>query len=102
MGWTDEAEREITVAPTSGLPDLAGSLARLQALVALRLSNGYPEAYRDKPEPDAYLTADEIAQRFGLSRKWVYAHRAELGGRKLGGRVRFPERAVRRYLAARR
>ena len=37
-----------------------------------------------------------------VSKQWVYAHQRQLGGTRLDGALRFGEKAVRRYLAARR
>lgn len=45
------------------------------------------------PQPNRLLTAAELAQRFGVSRYWVYEHANELGAIRLGegnrGRLRF-------------
>jgi hypothetical protein len=50
------------------------------------------------------LTAAEVAQRYGLSRDWVYAHADTLGAIRLGQsakpRLRFDAKAVERALAA--
>lgn len=48
------------------------------------------------------LSADEVAERYGVSRSWVYEHAQELGALKLGrhrnGRVRFDRAVVERNL----
>src|SRR5262245_5274980 len=50
--------------------------------------------------PDLALTAEEVAERLGVSVEWVYRHKAKLGGRRLSHRVvRFPESAVARCMA---
>jgi len=36
------------------------------------------------PEPAHLLTAAEVAKRFGVSREWVYEHKARLGAVALG------------------
>jgi hypothetical protein len=45
------------------------------------------------PQPNKLLTAAELAQRFGVSRYWVYEHANQLGAIRLGegnrGRLRF-------------
>jgi hypothetical protein len=45
------------------------------------------------PQPNRLLTAAELAQRFGVSRAWVYEHANQLGAIRLGegnrGRLRF-------------
>jgi hypothetical protein len=49
------------------------------------------------------LTAAEVADRFKVTRKWVYRHAAVLGGVRLGGRaLRFTEDGLARYLDAQR
>jgi excisionase family DNA binding protein len=104
MSWRDELEAILGRAGDAELPDLAGELARAQAIIALRLQRQDGRLSHDMTvsEPDGWLTPDAVAERLGVSRKWVYAHRAELGGRKIGGHVRLPERGVRRYLATKR
>jgi hypothetical protein len=51
---------------------------------------------------DGVLDAAEVARWAGRSREWVYRHKAELGGVKLGNGPRprwgFPPAAVRAYL----
>jgi predicted DNA-binding transcriptional regulator AlpA len=52
---------------------------------------------------DQLLTVQEVADRFGLSKDWLYRHWQAVGGVKLGRKVlRFPATALPRYLAARR
>jgi excisionase family DNA binding protein len=94
--------RIVEECPADALPDLLGELARAQAVATLRLQdNGTPPA----PPSDKlgrHLTADELAKRLGVSPKWCYDHADELGAVRLSGRaVRFPEKAVRRYISAR-
>lgn len=48
---------------------------------------------------DRGLTAVQVAERLGVSTRWVYAHADKLGGKRLSGRlVRFPESAINRRL----
>lgn len=55
-------------------------------------------------ESSQVLSADEVAERVGRSRSWVYSHRAELGAVSLGdgprSRVGFPSERVAAYLAS--
>ena len=55
--------------------------------------------------PPGLVDAAEIAQRFGCSRDWVYAHADELGAIRLGDgdkpRLRFDPEVVHERLAAR-
>ena len=41
-----------------------------------------------------------VADRLGMSESWVYENREELGGVKLKGAVRFPEKKILAYLRA--
>lgn len=57
------------------------------------------------PAKAELVTAEEVARRWGVSRRWVYDHAEELGARRLGGgrrpRLRFdPEDAAERLGAA--
>jgi helix-turn-helix protein len=53
-------------------------------------------------EAERLLTPAEAAARLRVSRRFVYAHREQLGGRVLSKRaLRFPEAALLRYLARR-
>lgn len=40
------------------------------------------------PTQRELLSATEVAQRFGLSREWVYANKARLGALSMGGGTR--------------
>ena len=95
-------ERRVRQADAEEAADLVGHLHRLAALCQIRLhENGHSRAgnhHRDDQSLDRYLSAQMVAQRIGMSTDWVYRHRDELGGVKSGGAVRFPERAVARYL----
>jgi excisionase family DNA binding protein len=48
-----------------------------------------------------FLTVEQVAERFGVSRWWVYDHADELGRVKFGAAVRFPVAAVDEYEAER-
>jgi hypothetical protein len=47
-----------------------------------------------------WLDAQEVAERLGVSREWVYEHGAELGARRIGSgrrpRLRFPAQSLDR------
>lgn len=55
-------------------------------------------------ETDQLLTAGQVAERFGLSRDWLYRNWKSIPGAvKLGRKVlRFPATALPRYLESRR
>lgn len=61
------------------------------------LANG--EAPSPPAGPEHGLTALQVAERLGVSARWVYAHVDKLGGKRLSRRcVRFPESAIARRL----
>jgi excisionase family DNA binding protein len=47
------------------------------------------------------LDVVEVAARLGVERQFVYRHKQSLGAVRVGRAVRFPERAIERYLARR-
>src|SRR4051812_1515497 len=55
------------------------------------------------PPPAEWLKASDVAERFGVSRSWVYDHAAELGAVRLGDgqrpRLRFDARRVAGHFA---
>ena len=61
------------------------------------LANG--EAPAPPAGPEQGLTAVQVAERLGVSTRWVYKHADRLGGKRLSpGVVRFPESAIARRL----
>ena len=111
-GRAREADRRDRHAAQHGLPrraravtldDLLGQLADLVAeRVAARLNGTGTAPPRAASPPEVLLTPAQVAQRLGVSRRFVYAHREQLGGRALSRRaLRFPEAALARYLARR-
>lgn len=73
------------------------------ALLAARLLEPEPERGDRSDETDPLLTADEVAERLGASRPWVYRHAADLGAIRLTRKkLRFPQSEVDRYLRRRR
>jgi hypothetical protein len=104
MSWREELRGLVENASTDILPDLVGELARAQALVTARLLTPDPTANGRKTPPQIgqYLTADELAAKLKVKPKWCYEHSDELGAAKLSnGCVRFPARAVMRFIQAR-
>ena len=69
----------------------------------LRQSDNAPPTARDDV---LWLTAKQVAERFGVRREWVYAHARELGGQRLGNgprpRLRFDAHRVADVLLAER
>ena len=88
--------------PPDALPDLLGELARAQAVASVRLHENGAAPAPPTNKLGRHLTANEVAERLGVSPKWCYDHADALGAVRLPGRaVRFPERAVSRYITAR-
>ncbi len=75
----------------------------LIAALAAHLMEPEPEQENGRPTGNALLTADQVAERLSVDRKWVYTHRDELGGLNLSRkRLRFPSDAVERYIQRRK
>lgn len=104
MSWRDELKAAVEAGPREGLPDLAGELARAQATLISRLTAPRANGARPpSPAVERFLTAEELADKLSLDRKWCYAHATELGAVRLSnGCVRFPEKAILRFLATRK
>jgi excisionase family DNA binding protein len=101
----------------SGRPDGAGADEMLTAehasrgkMAALHAWGARPAATLPVTPPKStspngcrLLTPGQAADRLGVSRRWVYAHAAELEGRRLSRKcLRIPAAAVERYVAQRR
>lgn len=98
MAWRDMMRQAVEAVPAEQLPDLVAELARADAIARQRML--VPDPSKNDPEPDRLLRAAEVAERLSVSVKWVYRHQGRLGGTKLGGAVRFSERAVESYIDA--
>ena len=87
------------------IPRTLGALEEVRATLWARLTAPIRRETDEGPEiaNDArLLTARELSERLGMSRRWVYRNRKKLGGKKLGTNVRFTEGGLKRYLAERR
>jgi excisionase family DNA binding protein len=99
--------------PATTLDHLLGSMSRKDALALLAYVDQRQALYAVVRQllvnrlgiltssalvqpPDKLLTADQVAKRLRVSRPHVYAlvRDGQLRGRKYGGRVRIPERAL--------
>ena len=101
MNWREDLRSLIEEVELNEIPDLLGELARMQAVVQMRLQPARQNGAA--PKLDQYLTVEEVAHRLSVGTKWVYDHADQLGAVHLSTRaVRFPERAVQRYLSAQR
>ncbi len=96
--------RVSTLTPSEAATALV-ELASLQAAVAARLHSA-PEgnSHRSEATPDRLLTAEDVAERLGRTRDWVYRQSKHWPfTRKVASRtVRFSELGLQRFLAQRR
>ncbi len=87
--------------PPGSLVPAAWVVTELEA--ALEAPALHTSANGPRSADDQLLTVQEVAERFGLTRDWLYRHWKTVGGVKLGRKVlRFPAAALPRYLATRR
>jgi len=91
-----DLERRATEAERIGATAPVAAIYRaLAAEVASLNGNGAPPA----PPPDHLLTAQEVAQRLGASKRYVYAHAADFPFTvRLNGLVRFDAAGLRRWI----
>lgn len=75
------------------------------ALLAAIADAGGAGVATDTPviaDPERWLTAEQVAETYHVTRRWCYDHAKALGARHLSRRcVRFPERGIERFLARR-
>ena len=84
--------------PRSSIPDALAEIERVRSRLLLRLHTP-EEAPR---EEIVLLTADEVAERLNVSRRFVYDHAAKLGRVQISARkVRFRADAVEEYMRRR-
>ncbi len=69
-----------------------------EALLTLLGQEAPRAAPTDSPR---LLDADEVAARLGVKKQFIYHNKQSLGAVRVGRAVRFPERAVEKYLARR-
>lgn len=65
------------------------------------LSDSSPVVEQDTPPaPEKWLTADDVAERLGASRAYVYKHVADFpfAKRLPGGAIRFSEKGLTRWM----
>jgi len=83
------------------IPDLLGEIERAKAILWSRLLTP-PVNGNGTSVGDFNLTPDDVATRLGQTKRWVYRHGEDLGGKRLGHRtLRFSEAGIRAYLASR-
>ncbi len=88
---------DVASLPRESLPGLLAGLAALQSAVAARLVEA---PARELSVADEQLTADQAAQRTGMSARYLYKHARELPfARRIGRAVRFSSRGIDQWLA---
>ncbi len=60
------------------------------------------DSKNDPPSEQRFISAEEVARRWNVGRRWVYEHAEELGARRLGDgpkpRLRFDAEEVAEHL----
>ena len=93
-----EPARAATV-PLDVVPDLLADVARVQALLLVRIMSGNGP-HPAEEEPERMLDAEEAARMFSVSKRWLYRHATQMGAHHLSRKVvRFTASGIRRYLA---
>lgn len=97
MTWQDDLRALSGTISTDELPDLIGELERAKSVALTRLVQPSTGGNGNRRSNDL-LTVDQVAKRLNVSGKWVYDHQHDIGRRKVGGHIRFDERAVERFI----
>jgi len=86
--------RLLKCVPRDDIPDALGAIEQVRARLLLRLHT--PE---EAPRKEVVLlTADQVAERLNVSRRFVYDHGADLGRVQISARnVRFLETEVEKF-----
>ena len=85
--------------PHSEIPAVVGELECAKVTLLARLL----ESENRGPKDDPLLTADQVAEKLQVERKWIYRHKDKLGAVELSRRnLRFPTSAVDAYIRRRK
>lgn len=86
------------------VPELVGACAAIQAALLLRLHTPAAAPPQAAAGPDQLLDVAEVADRLGVSKRWVYrrADKLPFTRRLTSGALRFSERGLERYQAGKR
>jgi hypothetical protein len=94
---------EIQNAPSGELPSIRGELARLEAVLMMRLTT--PQQFTDVPHDDdagdRLIDVKAAAEKIGMSVRFMYKHASEYGGEKHGGALRFSAKRLERIIKRR-
>lgn len=94
----------IPSAKPADCPALLGAIEQLKAMLWMQLTNAQtaPSVPGDAI-PERYLLPEEVAQRFGVTKKWLYDHKKNLPhSQPTRKTLRFPEKAIQRWFANRK
>jgi hypothetical protein len=99
----DRLVREPASAVTLSADEAKGVLAQLAGLMPLLIAQATQPIVTPPSEPERWLTVDEASQRFGVTKLWLYRHKAKLPHSQPSRRiVLFPEQALLRWFTNRR
>jgi excisionase family DNA binding protein len=87
----------IRLASAEELPALAATLSSLNGMVAVRMLETSPSSAASESE-DKNLSAEEAAERLGVSKYFLYRNATRLPfTRRIGRRLLFSSRGLRRW-----
>jgi predicted DNA-binding transcriptional regulator AlpA len=105
LGYLITSEKELEQVESEDIPELLAALEAVKArlwsrLMASSLPQLDPVESEGSKEPDRLLTAEEVADRISVKKKWLYDHFDQLPfGRRLADRtLRFSERGLEQWL----
>lgn len=102
--------KRLDAVAAADLPQLIGLTEELRAalwgaLTAARAEAAVPQASKgDAPDaPDRLLDAQQVAERLGVDRRWVYRHSDDWSfTKRLGSNtLRFDEKGLKRWMESR-
>lgn len=86
--------------PAEALPAFVAQLSALAMRAAARMA--LPGRPQHRVETDRLLTVGEASERTGMSRAWLYRHKANLPfSKRIGRKVLFSEAGMTRWIATR-
>jgi hypothetical protein len=99
----DEFQRNLQSVPIEKLPIFLAALAGMMAEVQMRMMMGQGSVKTPLPDAGRYLSVEEVAERFHVSKVWLYRHKRKLPHSQPSRKVLlFPERAISQWFANRK
>ncbi|WP_447602877.1 helix-turn-helix domain-containing protein [Nitrospira sp. Nam80] len=91
-------EESLAQISTRDLPIIVGELERIKAQMMMRLLFPQQKPTESASVEGKYMTANEVAERFHVTRKWLYRHKKKLPHSQPSRKVLlFPEQALLRW-----